>query len=107
MEQNAPKSTLGLLSKLGVAVDGEIAGMHCTAAAATNVPNVWQLTLQNPDGTGSRIVFAGKKSFDEGLLVETDKGIRVADNFEVYNNQGKMFIRNKSRQNSLADIKAI
>lgn len=100
-------NSLSLLGKLGVAIEGEIAGMHCTAAKATNVPNVFQLTLQQPDGSGSRTVFAGKKSFDEGLLIETDKGITVADGFEVYNNQGKMFIRNKSRQNSLANIQAV
>jgi hypothetical protein len=107
-DQNKPANGFGILSKLGLNFDTEIEGCLVTEAKQTTRPNTFQLTIaKDANDKHPRKAFVGKKSIEQGLLGEDDKGQAViAKGFETYTNpQQEVWIRNKER--ALATLKAI
>lgn len=91
--------TLAGLSALGLQVDNAVDGLLVLPGnvKATNRPNVYQITAQSGDGKRKVSFFVGKKSIEEGMLVQDDNGsIMISKEFETYtNNDQELWIRNK------------
>lgn len=92
------KSSLGLLSKFGINMNSEIEGLVVTKVKEIpNRKNVFGIVASKEDGSGEKKFLVGKKSLEEGLLVENDKGVVIAAGFETYvNNENLTWVRSKN-----------
>ena len=92
------KNGLGLLSRFGINISTEIEGLIVTKMVEIpNRKNVYGMVASKSDGTEEKKFLVGKKSIEEGLLIETAEGVAIAPGFETYvNNENLTWVRSKN-----------